>query len=174
VLDEFVGDLDPETRWAMIWYRDHGFDEGTFDDAEKINKTVVTSLDNLQRAGIAVGRASRVVLVHREQMPEDWSPATDSYVTVWEVTQHLVHRLTTRGEDAAGDLLRECRRWADDARNLAYWLSQTASMKRPAEALDYEALVTSWVELSRRADQKLFGSAETVEQPSLRPEESSS
>jgi putative DNA methylase len=105
-------------------------------------------------------------------MPDGWSPATDRHVTVWEVTQHLVKRLTTRGEEAAGDLLRECRRWADDARNLAYWLSQTAAVKRPAEALDYEALVTSWAELSRRADQRPFGEAGTVEQPSLTPEES--
>ena len=157
----------------MLWYRDHGFDDGPFDDAEKINKTVVTSLESLDRAGIARGRASKVALIRRENMPDDWSPAPDRHVTVWEVTQHLVKRLTSGGgEEAAADLLRECRQWADDARNLAYWLSQTTASRRPAEALDYEALVTSWAELARRAEQRPVGTTETIEQPSFPTDES--
>ena len=44
VLDEFVGDLDKETRWAMTWFKDHGFEPGTYDDAEKLFKRTDTSL----------------------------------------------------------------------------------------------------------------------------------
>jgi putative DNA methylase len=47
VLDEFVGDLDKETRWAMTWFKDHGFEPGTFDDAEKLFKRTDTSLEAL-------------------------------------------------------------------------------------------------------------------------------
>lgn len=168
VLDEFVGDLDPETRWAMLWYRDHGWEPGPFDDAEKINKTVVTSVEAHERAGIARARAGKVALVSREDMPDDWTPATDRHVTVWEVTQHLVKRLTAGGgEQAAAELLRGCGRWADDARNLAYWLSQATATKRPAEALDYEALVTSWAQLARLAEQAPASPPAAAEQGSL-------
>ena len=50
----------PRDPWAMTWYRDHGFADGPFDDAEKINKTVVTSLESLERDGIARGCVGRL------------------------------------------------------------------------------------------------------------------
>ena len=154
VLDEFVGDLDRHTRWAMGWYRDHGFDEGTFDEAEKLSKTTNTSLDGLVASGIARARGGKVALLARDNLPGGWDPDDDRVVTVWEVTQHLVKRLTSEGgEQAAAQLLRQCRRWADEARNLAYWLSVTAAGQgRAKDAFDYDALVTSWPELARLAE----------------------
>ena len=152
VLDEFVGDLDNETRWAMGWFRDHGFEPGSFDDAEKQSKATNTSLEGLVKAGVAVGSKGKVRLIPRAELPRSWSPETDSYVTVWEVAQYLVKRLTEDGEEAASSLLRGCRRWAEAARDLAQWLAATALASRPSEALDYDALVTSWSELQRRAD----------------------
>jgi putative DNA methylase len=155
VLDQFVGDPDSWTRWAMLWYRDHGFEKGSFDDAEKLFKTTNTSLDGLERAGIVRSGAGKVALLSRDQLPDGWSPQEDRRVTVWEVTQHLVKRLATGGgEEAAAVLLRRSRQWADDARNLAYWLSVTAAAKgRAKDVLDCDALLTSWPELVRKADQ---------------------
>ena len=156
VLEEFVGDLDSWTRWAMAWYRDHGFEEGPFDDAEKVFKTTNTSLDGLIKAGIGISRAGKVRLTRRDELPKDWSPDTDRRITVWEVTQHLVNRLATGGgEQAAAELLRLSGRFADDARSLAYWLSNMAATKsRAKDALDYDALVTSWPELVRLAERE--------------------
>jgi putative DNA methylase len=163
VLDEFVGDLDAWTRWAMIWYRDHGFDDGAYDDAEKLFKTTNSSLDGLEKAGIAVARSGKVRLRNRDELPDDWTPAEDTRVTVWEVTQHLVKRLTsTGGEQAAADLLRNSAKWADEARNLAYWLSLAVARSRPKEALDYDSLVTSWPELARIADRDSDAGAEAL------------
>ncbi|HWD10173.1 MAG TPA: DUF1156 domain-containing protein [Actinomycetota bacterium] len=165
VLDEFVGDLDPETRWAMTWYRDHGFGEGIFDDADKLSKTTVTSVDELKEAGIVTARSGKVRLVSRDELPAKWAPAEDHMTTVWQVTQHLVRALSAGGEQQAVPLFRRCLRWADDARSLAYWLSTTAVAKgRAKDALDYDALVTSWPELQRRAAED--------EQPSLSGEAS--
>lgn len=158
VLDEFVGDLDNETRWAMGWFKDHGFEPGSYDDAEKLCKTTVTSLESLQRAGIATGAKGKVALVPRSELPDGWDPATDTRPTVWEVTQHLVKRLTSAGgEAAAADLLRRCRRWGDAARDLAQWLAAASLATRPAEALDHDALVTSWSELVRLAERPETG-----------------
>jgi putative DNA methylase len=160
VLDEFVGDLDPETRWAMIWYRDHGFEDGPFDDADKLSKTTVTSTDELVAAGIATARAGKVKLRSREDLPATWSPRDDDRTTVWEVTQHLAKAVTSGGWQQAAPLFRRCGRWVDDARALAYWLSTAAAAKsRAKDALDYDSLVTSWPELQRLAAQD--------EQPSI-------
>lgn len=153
VLDEFVGDLDNETRWAMGWFRDHGFEPGPFDDAEKLFKSTLTSLEGLEKAGVATGTKGKVRLYNRDDIPVDWSPETDKRVTVWEVTQHLVKRLKEEGEDSAAQLLRRCRRWADPARDLAQWLAATALANRPGEVFDLDALVTSWSELQKKADE---------------------
>ncbi|MGI9031617.1 MAG: DUF1156 domain-containing protein, partial [Ilumatobacteraceae bacterium] len=107
VLDEFVGDLDPWTRWAMAWYRDHGFADGPFDSAEKLCKTTNTSLDGLVRAGIVRTRGGIVTLVDRNRLDAGWTVAGDDRFTVWELVAHLVARLTGGGgEQAAADLLR--------------------------------------------------------------------
>lgn len=152
MLDEFIGDLDAETRWAMAWYRDHGWEPWAYDDAEKGFKTQNTSLEALERAGVATSRSGKVWLQPRAEYPADWGPATDRRVTVWEVAQHLTQRLATAGEQGAGALLSQTRKWADEATNLARWLTLAAVEKgRSADALDYDALVTSWPELERIA-----------------------
>ena len=163
VLDEFVGDLDKETRWAMTWFKDHGFEPGAYDDAEKLFKRTDTSLEAVERAGVATGAKGKVALIPRNAMPDDWDPDADRYPTVWEVTQHLVKRLTSAGgEQAAADLLRKCRRWGDAARDLAQWLAATSLRTRPAEAQDFDALVTSWSELVRLAERPQLGQGELV------------
>lgn len=154
VLDEFVGDLDGATRWAMAWYRDHGFESGPFDSAEKLSKTYNTALDGLLRADVVRSRAGLVTLIGRDDLPTDWSPDTDRAFTVWELVLHLVARLTGGGgEQAASELLRQRKDRAEDARNLAYWLSVAAATKgRAKDALDFDALVTSWPEILRLAE----------------------
>lgn len=170
VLDEFVGDLDKETRWAMTWFKDHGFEPGTFDDAEKLFKRTDTSLEALTRAGIATGAKGKVVLIRRDDLPDNWDPSTDRHLTVWEVAQHLVKRLTSAGgEQAAADLLRKCRRWGDQARDLAQWLAAATLHSRPAEALDLDALVTSWSELVRLAERPEAGQGRLVEPGTVGP-----
>lgn len=154
VLDEFVGDLDSWTRWAMAWYRDNGFADGTFDSAEKLCKTTNTSLDGLIRADIVRSRGGIVTLINRDDLDPDWTVEDDDRFTVWELVHHLVARLTGGGgEQAAADLLRVGRAHADEARNLAYWLSVAAAGKgRAKDALDFDALVTSWPEIARLAE----------------------
>lgn len=153
VLDEFVGDLDADTRWAMGWFRDHGFEAGPYDDAEKLFKSTVTSLDGVTKAGVATGERGKVRLRSRAELPKDWSPDTDTRLTVWEVTQHLVKRLDEEGEESAARLLRVCRRWADQARDLAQWLAAVALVNRPAEVAALDAFVTSLAQLQKLADE---------------------
>ncbi len=163
VLDEFVGDVDRETRWAMGWYQTHGLADGPFDDAEKGFKTTNTSLDGLKRADIARSRDGKVALKSRDELSATWSPAEDRHLTVWEVTQHLTKRLKTGGIQPAAELLREARAKADEARSLAYWLSLTAAARGwTDEVSDYDALVTEWPELARIAERQPEATEESL------------
>lgn len=152
VLDEFVGDTDSMTRWARLWYREHGFGEGPFDHAEKISKITVTSPDLIQAAGIATVRRSKVTLLGPADLPSTWTPDSDVRPNLWLLVHHLVARLRTEGERAAADLLRPVRHHGEDVRNLLYWLSLTAvASGRAADALAYDALVTSWPQITKLA-----------------------
>jgi putative DNA methylase len=151
-LEQFVGDLDRETRWAMSWFRDHRFGDGPYDTAEKLFKTTNIHLEALVRAGIVRSRAGKVALLSRTELPDDWDPTRDRHRPVWELTQHLVKRLESGGDAAAAELLRPVRADADAVRELAYWLFSVCERSDPKEAQMYDALVTSWPEIMRRAD----------------------
>ena len=101
-------------------------------------------------------------------MPEDWDPASDRRLPVWEVVHHLVRVLESGGETGAAQLVRQLGGIAETARELAYRLYAVAERKaRAAEAQWYNALVQSWPEIARLARQEappeqagLFGDGE--------------
>ena len=91
-------------------------------------------------------------LLGRHELADDWDPAADARLTVWEVTQHLVRELEEGGEQAAANLLRSVGGLAEPARELAYRLYHTCERKGWAsEALAYNSLVTAWPDLTRLA-----------------------
>ena len=58
VLDDFAGDLDEPTRWAMRWFADHGFDDGPLDHAERLClQSGRLSVEELRRTGNHRGTA---------------------------------------------------------------------------------------------------------------------
>ncbi|MGH8904414.1 MAG: DUF1156 domain-containing protein, partial [Egibacteraceae bacterium] len=119
VLTEQEGEFDPDTRWAIRWFEQRGFDEGPYGEAEVLAIAMVTSVGGLKEAGILAARAGNVRLLSREELAASWNPSTDSRVPVWEVTQHLVKRLDEGGETAAADLLRQVGGVGEAARDLA-------------------------------------------------------
>ena len=36
MLDEQEGDLDADSRWAVTWYEQHGFEQSTFGEADQL------------------------------------------------------------------------------------------------------------------------------------------
>lgn len=158
-IDEFASEMDRHTRWAMAWFKEFRFEPGAFGVAEGLFKETNTSLEGLRNAGILESqRGGEVSLIDKHALPKDWSPDRDREVTVWEVTNHLAARLLDGGEQAAAELMAKCGRWAADARDLAYWLSDTAATKGwTAEALDYDALVTSWTQIDSLAQKSIGG-----------------
>ena len=152
VLAEQEGEFDGDTRWALAWFEQFGMDDGPFGDAETLSKAKNTAVNGLEEAGIITARAGKVRLVKREELPLDWNPATDTRLTVWEVTQHLIHRLDQKGETGAAELVAQLGGIAEISRDLAYRLYSTCERKKWAqEALAYNSLVVAWPELTKLA-----------------------
>jgi putative DNA methylase len=152
VLAEQEGEFDGDTRWALAWFDQFGMDDGPFGDAETLSKAKNTAINGLQEAGVIMAKAGKVRLVKREELSATWNPTTDTRLTVWEVTQHLIHRLDQQGEIGAAELVSQLGGIAEVARDLAYRLYSTCERKKWAqEALAYNSLVVAWPELSKIA-----------------------
>ena len=158
VLAEQEGDFDPDSRWALAWFEQHGFEEGEYGVAETLSNAQNTSIAGIGEGGILASGAGKVRLLRPEELADDWDPATDSRLTIWEAVHHLVHALNTGGEIAAAHLVRQLGGVAETARELAYRLYTVCERKkRPAEALSYNSLVQSWPEIVRLARQETKG-----------------
>jgi len=161
-LDEYLalqeGDYDPDTRWALAWFQQHGMQEGPFGDAETLSKAKNVAVSGLEQAGVAVGRGGKVRLIGRDELPEEWEPAADTRLTVWETAQHLIRALDRRGEEGAAVLLRRCGALGEAARDLAYRLYSICERKGWAqEGLAYNNLVVSWPSITALAGRQETG-----------------
>ena len=160
VLDEYLteqeGEYDPDTRWALAWFEQHGMEEGPFGVAETLSKAKNTAVEGLVTAGVISSKAGKVRLLNRGELPDDWDPTKDKRLTVWEVTQQLIKTLVDKGsEEAAADLLRKLGALGDVARELGYRLYTICDRKKWAqEALAYNSLVVAWPELVKLVGQQ--------------------
>ena len=156
-LAEQEGDFDADTRWAVAWFEQAGFNQGEFGVAETLSKAKNTSVDGMIEAGILKAGAGKVRLLRPDELPDDWDP------------QHRPspHRLGDgassdppawpgrRDGGAADPVLAKLRADAESARDLAYRLYRICEQKnRAQEALGYNALVQSWPEIARLARQR--------------------
>ncbi|MCE7987215.1 MAG: DUF1156 domain-containing protein [Caldilinea sp. CFX5] len=168
VLAEQEGDFDADSRWALAWFEQFGFNDGPFGDAETLSKAKNTAMQGLVEAGLVLSRAGRVRLLRPAELPADWNPATDARLTVWEMVHHLIRALDTGGEGAAAALAAGLGSRAETARELAYRLYTLCERrKRAQEALAYNSLVQSWPEILHLAEEAKQATPSAAEQPRL-------
>jgi putative DNA methylase len=151
-LAEQEGDFDADSRWAITWFEESGFEEGDYGRAEQLSKSKNTSVEGMKQAGILASSRGKVRLLAPDELPADWDPATDPRLTAWEIVHQLIRGLEMGGESAAGELVKKLGSKAEVARELAYRLYRLCERKkRAAEALSYNGLVQSWPEIVRLA-----------------------
>jgi putative DNA methylase len=150
-LAEQEGDFDGDSRWALAWFEQHGFEEGEYGVAETLSKAKNTSVHGLDAAGILVSKRGKVRLLKPHELSADWDPTKDSRLTAWECVHHLIRALGS-GEASAAALVAKLGTRAETARELAYRLyALSERKKRAADALAYNTLVQSFPEIVRLA-----------------------
>jgi putative DNA methylase len=144
ILAEQEGEFDPSTRWAIAWFEQFGIQVGEFGVAETLCKAKNCSVQSMVHDGFLEAKGGKVRLLRRDELDENWDPATDQRLTVWEMTQHLIGRLD-EGEAAAAALARQLGSYAEVARDLAYRLYLVCERKKwSQEGQAYNALVVAW------------------------------
>lgn len=158
VLNEQEGDFDATTRFALAWYRQHGYAVGSFGDADNLARARNTSVDLLDRDGILTSRAGNVQLIRSSELAWDYDVTTDRHTSVWEALHHLIKVLERDGIAPAGDFLQAALARPDGAvdadlvKELAHLLFRVAEGNNATkDALSFNALVTSWPDIQNIA-----------------------
>jgi putative DNA methylase len=146
--DEF----DPDTRWAIGWFQQHGFQAGDAGEAISMARGNNVTLEGLRSSGIVDWSGGKVRLIPCDELDGEWDPARDRDIVIWEVTQQLIRCHQAGGDGAAATLVGMVGGLADTARDLAYRLHTICTDKGwSEEAQGYDALVKSWPEVTRLA-----------------------
>ena len=144
------GDFDADSRWALAWFEQSGFDAGEFGVADILARAKNTSVDGMKEAGVVASKGGKVRLLKPSELPKHWDPGTDPRLTAWEMVHNLIRALEADGEGAAAELVGKLGSKAEIARELAYRLyTMCERKKRTQEALSYNGLVQSWPEIVR-------------------------
>ena len=76
VLAKQEGDFDPDSRWAITWFEQVGFEVGEYGTAEQLSKSKNTSVSGLVEAGILASKGGKVRLLKPNELSDDWDPMT--------------------------------------------------------------------------------------------------
>jgi putative DNA methylase len=149
---EEEGEMDADTRFAVAWFEQHQYDIGPYGEADTLARAKNTSVDGLKQSGILEAKSGKVRLLERSELDQAWDPRTDTRLTVWECTQHLIRVLDKEGEDATARLAALLAGRAQDARAIAYRMYSVCERKKWAEeARAFNNLVLSWPVIEEKA-----------------------
>ena len=150
---EQEGDLDADTRFCTAWFEQYSMKEGAFGEADVLARAKNSSVEGVAESGALRASAGKVRLLNRDEIPDDWNPASDSRLNTWKCTQYLIRTLDRGGETEAGRLINLLGGGVSEAaRALAYRLYAICDRKGWAqEAVPYNMLVTSWTHIQAAA-----------------------
>jgi len=158
VLNEQEGDFDAATRFAIAWYRQHGYAIGKFGVADDLARALNTAVETLVRDGILTSAAGKVTLLSPAKMPEGYDVVADDRVGAWEVLHHLIALLERDGLPVAGAFLASAQERPDGAidvelvKELAFLLFSIAEKNgRTQDALSFNTVATAWPDIGEAA-----------------------
>lgn len=164
VLNEQEGDFDAPTRFAIAWYRQHGFGTGKFGDANNIANARNTTVEAMDRGGILTSAAGKVTLLSPSALPVEYDPTLDEQISAWEVLHHMIAALERGGiADAAALLAAAGSRSEgpvdpDLVKELAFLLFSLAEKNGwTKDAVAFNTLATSWPEIAAAAREGAAG-----------------
>ena len=148
--NELDNNFDAETQVALAWYGDFGFEARSSGELITLANAKNISSNALFTSGVFNDMRGKASLIARADLPDNWTPATDKTLTIWECVQHTARVLNAEdgGGEAAALLVAQMGPKSADARALAYRLFEIATRKGwSAEALVYNELAQEWPKL---------------------------
>ena len=137
--------FDAETLFCNDWFQENVWGENAYGLADVLARAKGTSVERVKASGILSAEGGKVQLLNWREYPEEYDPSKDKNRPTWEALHHLIRKLNTSGESAAGELLAKMPESSEDIRQLAYFLYTMCERKGNAEdARYYNELMTSW------------------------------
>jgi putative DNA methylase len=167
-LDEVPGeqesDFDPETRFAVKWYRQYGSGQENSGIADQLARSSDTSITGLERGGIFEAKGGMARLLSPSTLGGDWDAAANERVSVWEATVRLAGAMAKDGADKVAALLPavQTRANLDAVKELGFLLFHVAEKKKDTkDATLFNGLVSAWGDVTEAARKHGSGPRET-------------
>jgi putative DNA methylase len=154
VLGEQESDFDPDTRFAVKWYRQYSWGEENSGIADQLARSSDTSIGALERGGIFEAKGGKARLLSPAQLDGDWDAAADDRVSVWEATVRLAAVMAKDGADKVAELLPsvQTRVNLDAVKELGFLLFHEAEKKKDTkDAILFNGLVSAWGDVNEQA-----------------------
>lgn len=154
VLGEQESDFDSDTRFALKWYRQYGWEQESSGIADQLARSSDTSVGALERGGIFEASGGKARLLPPSQLEGDWDAAADDRVSVWEATVRLAAVMAKDGADKIAELLPivQTRVSLDAVKELGFLLFHEAEKKKDTkDAILFNGLVSAWGDLIEQA-----------------------
>ncbi len=157
-LDEVIGeqesDFDPDTRFAVKWYRQYGWTQESSGIADQLARSSDTSIGALERGGIFEAKGGKARLLPPAQLDGTWDATADERVSVWEATVRLAAVMAKDGADKVAELLPsvQTRVNLDAVKELGFLLFHEAEKKKDTkDAILFNGLVSAWGDVNEQA-----------------------
>jgi putative DNA methylase len=154
VMDEQESGFDPDTRFALKWYRTYGWKTESFGSAEILAQATGTTPGAFERGGVFEARGGKARLLSPRELDVTWDPVVDERVSVWEAVVRLAGVMDSEGADQVAGLLPgvATRVSLDMVKELGFLLFHEAERKGDAsDAVLFNSLVSSWSEVNAQA-----------------------
>ena len=115
------GDLDSESRFCLDWFKQHGYEEGPYGDAETLARAKDVIISKLHSDGLLTAESGRVKLLPLDAF-SDSEQLTLRETTAWEGCFRMAYHLNReegRGVEGAASVGREMGSDAESVERLA-------------------------------------------------------
>ncbi|MGO3221173.1 DUF1156 domain-containing protein [Microbacterium gubbeenense] len=157
-LDEVIGDqesdFDSDTRFAIKWYRQYGWEQENSGIADQLARSSDTSIGALERGGIFEAKGGKARLLAPSALEGAWDVVSDDRVSVWEATVRLAAVMAKYGADKVAELMPtiQTRVNLDAVKELGFLLFHEAEKKKDSkDAGLFNGLVGAWGDLNEQA-----------------------
>lgn len=154
VLNDQESDFDSDTRFAIKWYRQYGWEQENSGIADQLARSSDTSVGALERGGIFEAKGGKARLLSPTQLEGDWDVVADDRVSVWEATVRLAAVMAKDGADKVAELIPtvQTRVSLDAVKELGFLLFHEAEKKKDTkDAILFNGLVSAWGDLNEQA-----------------------